>query len=125
MPDLEVEGLFLSFGGIEALKDISFSINNGEIFSIIGPNGAGKSSLLNCINGLYHPQKGKIIFRQTDITNWSADKIAKLGIGRTFQNLELFKGMSVLDNLMLGRHNYLKYHIISSAIWLEGHPEKR
>ncbi|NOZ83586.1 MAG: ABC transporter ATP-binding protein [Epsilonproteobacteria bacterium] len=115
---LEVHDLFLSFGGIEALKDISFSINDKEIFSIIGPNGAGKSSLLNCINGLYHPQKGKIVFKQTDITNWSADKIAKFGIGRTFQNLELFKGMSVLDNLMLGRHNHLKYGILPSIIWV-------
>ena len=115
---LTVKNLTLSFGGINALLDVSFQVNRGEIFSIIGPNGAGKTSIFNCMSGLYTPRKGKIIFEGTDLTPLSPHKRAELGLARTFQNIELFKNMTVLDNILLGRHTFLESGIFSGGLFL-------
>ncbi len=114
---LRVEGLFLSFGAVNALFDVSMHVKEGEIFSIIGPNGAGKTSLLNCISRFYRPQKGIIEFQGRDITKVATHKIAELGIARTFQNIELFKGMTVLDNIKLGAHIHLRSGPLSGGIY--------
>jgi branched-chain amino acid transport system ATP-binding protein len=114
---LQVKNLYMAFGGIQALMDVSLEVKKGEIFSIIGPNGAGKTVLLNCINGLYHPQRGQIEFEGKDITRLRPYQRAKMGISRTFQKLELFKGATVLDNIRLGRHIHLKSGLISSSIY--------
>lgn len=108
MSFFSVEHLSISFGGIQALRDISFQTQEGEIFAIIGPNGAGKTTLFNCINGIYHPDRGTIHFKGTKVEGKRPDQIARLGIARTFQNIELFTHMSTMENLMLGRHLYLK-----------------
>jgi branched-chain amino acid transport system ATP-binding protein len=105
---LAVENISLRFGGVMALGGLGFSVRKGEIFSIIGPNGAGKTSMLNCVSGRYHPQRGTISFEGHDITQRPPAARARLGIARTFQNIALFKGMSVLDNLLIGRHIHLK-----------------
>jgi branched-chain amino acid transport system ATP-binding protein len=105
---LEVRGVSLSFGGVHALTDISFDVRRREIRAIIGPNGAGKSSMLNCINGAYRPQKGEFIFDGQTIPDVNPHRMARLGVARTFQNLALFKGMSVLDNIMTGRTLQMK-----------------
>lgn len=114
---LKGEDINLSFGGITALIGVSFSVKRGEIFSIIGPNGAGKSSLYNVINGFYKPQRGKVIFKDKEITHLKPYEIAKLGIARSFQNIELFKHMTVLENLMLGRHIHIKYGLLPSIFY--------
>ena len=114
---LKVSNLNMAFGGVQALWEVSLEVKKGEIFSIIGPNGAGKTVLLNCINGLYHPQKGQIFFEGEDITREKPHERAKLGISRTFQKIELFKGTTVLDNIRLGRHIHLKTGLISGAIY--------
>jgi branched-chain amino acid transport system ATP-binding protein len=114
---LKVDSLSMAFGGVQALWEISFEVKKGEIFSIIGPNGAGKTVLLNCINGLYHPQKGKVEFEGKNITRSRPYQRAKVGISRTFQKLELFKGATVLDNIRLGRHIHLKTGLISGSIY--------
>ncbi len=114
---LQVGNIHMAFGGVQALMGISFEVKKGEIFSIIGPNGAGKTVLLNCINGLYHPQKGKVEFDGKDITQSRPYQRAKMGISRTFQKLELFKGATVLDNIRLGRHIHLKTGLISGSIY--------
>jgi branched-chain amino acid transport system ATP-binding protein len=114
---LEVEGIFLSFGGVMALNGVSLAVRPGEIFSIIGPNGAGKTSLLNCINGLYRPQRGRIRFEGRDITHLPAHRRARLGIARTFQKTELFKNMTVLDNVRLGRHIHMKANLVDGLIY--------
>ncbi|RMF47610.1 MAG: ABC transporter ATP-binding protein [Deltaproteobacteria bacterium] len=117
---LEVGNVSLSFGGVHALTDVSFEVNQGEIFSIIGPNGAGKTSMLNSISGRYHPQ-GSIRFKGREITGLSPNARCNLGIGRTFQNLALFNHMTVLDNIMVGRHHLLKNNFITGSIyWLTG-----
>jgi branched-chain amino acid transport system ATP-binding protein len=115
---LTVEDLHMAFGGVAALHSVSFGVNEGEIFSIIGPNGAGKTVLLNCINGLYHPQKGKIIFDGQTISGFSPHHRAAMGISRTFQKIELFSGMTVLDNIRLGRHIHLKSGIFSGSVYV-------
>ncbi len=97
-----------SFGGVQALQGISFTVQPGEIFSIIGPNGAGKSTIFNCISGLYRPDNGRILMEGMDITGWSPHRIASTGIARTFQNLELFRYLTAVDNLLLGRHLRMK-----------------
>jgi branched-chain amino acid transport system ATP-binding protein len=118
---LKVSGVSLNFGGIRALTDVSFDVHRGEVFSIIGPNGAGKTSMLNCVSGRYRPNEGTIIFKGRDITRLKPNKRADLGIGRTFQNLALFGHMSVLDNIMVGRHHLLKNNFITGSIhWLTG-----
>ena len=101
---LEVRNIFLSFHGVAALTNVSFQVKRGEIFSIIGPNGAGKTCMMNCINGLYHPKKGEVLFKGQDITKYSPHRRAVMGLSRTFQKIELFGGMTVLDNIRLGRH---------------------
>ena len=105
------------FGGVRAVEDVSFSVRSGEIASIIGPNGAGKTSLLNMISGFYRPDTGSITFEGRDITHSRPAEIAKLGIARTFQNIALFGGMTVLDNIMLGRHVRMKSGVLSSFIY--------
>ena len=102
--ELQIDSIYLSFGGTNALDNVSIEIREGEILAIIGPNGAGKTSLLNCINGFYHPQKGKISFEGTEITHSRPSTIAKLGIARTFQNIGLYTGLNTLDNLAAGMH---------------------
>ncbi|MEY2593349.1 MAG: hypothetical protein RI972_1038, partial [Pseudomonadota bacterium] len=101
---LDVQNISLSFGGVKALTDISFNVREHEIRAIIGPNGAGKSSMLNCINGVYTPQQGTITFRGQTFDHMNSRQVAEMGVARTFQNLALFKGMSVIDNIMTGRN---------------------
>jgi branched-chain amino acid transport system ATP-binding protein len=108
MAFFKVEKLSITFGGLEALRDISFEVKKGEIYAIIGPNGAGKTTLFNCINGIYRANKGYIIYKNREIQDKRPDQIARLGIARTFQNIELFSRMNTMENLMLGRHNFLK-----------------
>ena len=108
-PILKIENLFLHFGGAKILNDITFSLAKHELLAIIGPNGAGKTCILNCINGFYHPQNGRINFEGSDITCLRPDKIANLGISRTFQNIQLYEGLSTVDNLLAARHNRIKY----------------
>ncbi len=115
---LAVEDLHMAFGGVAALHAVSLTVEKGEIFSIIGPNGAGKTVLLNCVNGLYHPQKGRILFSGDEISGLSPHRRAAMGISRTFQKIELFSGMTVLDNIRLGRHIHLKSGILSGALYL-------
>ena len=114
---LEVKNIFLSFHGVSALTNVSFEVRRGEIFSIIGPNGAGKTCMMNCVNGLYHPKQGQIAFKGTDITRFSPHRRAAMGLSRTFQKIELFGGMTVLDNIRLGRHLQLRSGIASSAVY--------
>lgn len=120
---IEVKNISLSFGGVKALTDISFDIKEGEVRAIIGPNGAGKSSMLNVINGFYHPQEGEVWFRGEKRKKMAPSEIAKQGIARTFQNIALFKGMSTLDNLMTGRLTHMKTNIFWQALW-KGPAEK-
>ncbi|MGU3496450.1 ABC transporter ATP-binding protein [Xanthobacteraceae bacterium A53D] len=121
---LDVRDLSLRFGGLRALSDVSFSVEKGELFSIIGPNGAGKTSLLNCISGRYSPSEGRIDFEGRDITRLKPNKRAAIGIGRTFQNLALFSHMSVLDNIMVGRHHLLKNNFLTGALYWFGGAQK-
>src|SRR5258708_643686 len=114
---LEVRGVSLRFGGVRALTDISFGVNDGELFSIIGPNGAGKTSIVNCISGRYRPTEGQLFYRGRDITALNPNARPRLGIGRTFQNLALFHHMSVLDNIMVGRHHLLKNNFITGSLY--------
>lgn len=113
---LDVKNISLSFGGVKALTDISFDVREHEIRAIIGPNGAGKSSMLNCINGVYTPQRGSITFRGRTFDHMNSREVAEMGIARTFQNLALFKGMNVIDNLMSGRNLKMKTNIFQQAI---------
>lgn len=114
---IRIENLSLSFGGVKALIDVSLDIRNNEILAIIGPNGAGKTCLLNCINGFYKPQKGEIYFEGQRITRIRPDKAARLGLARTFQNIELFTGLSSLDNIMAARHVLMTHNFLSSALY--------
>ena len=113
---LDVRNISLAFGGVKALTDISFNVREHEIRAIIGPNGAGKSSMLNCINGVYTPQQGSINFRGQTFGHMNSRQVAEMGFARTFQNLALFKGMSVLDNIMTGRNLKMKSNIFQQAI---------
>jgi branched-chain amino acid transport system ATP-binding protein len=115
-PVLEIHDLRLAFAGIKAIDGVSLTVHDGEIFAIIGPNGAGKTSIFNCISGVYHPQEGSIRFLGTDILGLKPHRIADMGVARTFQNIELFPQMTVLDNLMLGRHQHLKYGTLAGMI---------
>ena len=113
---LDVKNISLSFGGVKALQGVSFDVREHEVRAIIGPNGAGKSSMLNCINGVYHPQEGEISFRGEVRRDMDTHHAAEGGIARTFQNLALFKGMSVLDNIMTGRNLKMKTGILAQAL---------
>jgi branched-chain amino acid transport system ATP-binding protein len=112
---LDVKNISLRFGGVKALTDISFNVKEHEVRAIIGPNGAGKSSMLNCINGVYAPQEGAITFRGQTFSHMNSRQVAEMGVARTFQNLALFKGMSVIDNLMSGRNLRMKTGILAQA----------
>jgi branched-chain amino acid transport system ATP-binding protein len=118
---LEIRDISLRFAGVRALTEVSFHVKTSELFSIIGPNGAGKTSIVNCISGRYHPQTGQILFAGEDITGRRPRDRARLGIGRTFQNLALFHHMSVLDNILVGRHHLLKSNFLTGALyWFAG-----
>ncbi len=115
-PIIELDDIHLSFAGVKAVDGVSFSVRNGEIFAVIGPNGAGKTSIFNCISGVYHPQEGSIQFMGRSLIGMRPDRIADLGVARTFQNIELFPQMTVLDNLMLGRHQHVQYGSLSAML---------
>ncbi|EWG11343.1 ABC transporter ATP-binding protein [Cytobacillus firmus] len=114
---LEIKDATLRFGGVIALDHVSYEVQEGEIFSLIGPNGAGKTSMLNCISGLYKPSSGSIYFKGEDITRCKPHKRASMGIARAFQNIELFPHLSVLDNLMLGRHVRMKTGLLAGGLY--------
>ncbi len=115
---LKVDNLHMGFGGVKALQGVSLEVQRGEIFSVIGPNGAGKTVLLNCINGLYRPQQGRIAFAGKDLTGLRPHQRARLGIARSFQKIELFSGMTVLDNIRLGRHIHMRSGLVRGALYL-------
>ncbi|HRJ59676.1 MAG TPA: ABC transporter ATP-binding protein [Azospirillaceae bacterium] len=119
-PLLEVRDVSLGFGGVRALTEVSFHVKKSELFSIIGPNGAGKTSMLNCISGRYTPTAGKVYLEGRDVTPLTPNQRAVLGIGRTFQNLALFGHMSVLDNVMVGRHHLLKNNFLTGSVYWAG-----
>ncbi len=119
-PLLEARGVSLRFGGVKALTDVSFSVDRGSLFSIIGPNGAGKTSMLNCVSGRYKPTEGTILFDGESIDRLRPNARAKLGIGRSFQNLALFNHMTVLDNIMVGRHHQLKSGLLRGMLYWVG-----
>lgn len=123
MIQLEVHNIHLGFGGVMALAGVSLQVGRGELVSIIGPNGAGKTSLLNCISGFYHPQRGRILFEGHELTRASPHQITRYGIARAFQNIELFSGLTVLENLMLARHTHLRYGLLS-ALFFYGRPSQ-
>jgi branched-chain amino acid transport system ATP-binding protein len=114
---IRIESLSLSFGGVTALTDVSLDIRNNEILAVIGPNGAGKTCLLNCINGFYKPQNGEIYYEGQRITRIRPDKAAQLGLARTFQNIELYAGLSTLDNIMAAKHMLMKQNFITGALY--------
>jgi len=114
---LRIEKLYLSFGGVNALTDVSVDVREHEILAVIGPNGAGKTALLNCINGFYKPQDGQIYFEGKKITRLRPDKLARLGIARTFQNIELYTGLSTEDNIMAARHVLMKQSFVSGSLY--------
>ena len=113
---LDVRNISLRFGGVKALSDITFDVREHEIRAIIGPNGAGKSSMLNCINGVYQPQEGSISLRGRTFSKMNPRQVAEMGVARTFQNLALFKGMSVLDNIMTGRNLKMRTNLFQQAL---------
>ena len=115
---LEIREASKAFGGVQAVTRVSLEAQKGEILSVIGPNGAGKTTVLNMISGFYHPDTGRIVLEGRDVTDLAPSKIAELGIARTFQNIALFRGMTVLDNLLLGRHVHMKTGVLSAfAYW--------
>jgi branched-chain amino acid transport system ATP-binding protein len=114
---LEVREVSKAFGGVQAVTAVSLEVVRGEILSVIGPNGAGKTTLLNMISGFYHPDRGRIVLDGHDITDAPPHRVAALGVARTFQNIALFKGMTVLDNLMLGRHVHMRSGVLASFVY--------
>jgi branched-chain amino acid transport system ATP-binding protein len=114
---LEIVDVSKSFGGVQAVTRVALEVRNGEILSVIGPNGAGKTTLLNMISGFYHPDRGRIVLDGVDVTREAPSRVAELGVARTFQNIALFRGMTVLDNLMLGRHVRMKSGVLASFIY--------
>ena len=124
-PLLDISHLVLRFGGVTALQDVSFSVQKSGLNAIIGPNGAGKTSLLNCVSGVYHPQQGRIVFDGQDVTRLGPAARTRLGVARTFQNIALFRGMTVLDNLLIGRHVHQKTGTIAGGVyWGRGRKEE-
>ena len=120
---LEVDDITLRFGGVTAINGVSFHVDDGELFSIIGPNGAGKTSIFNTLSQVYRPQEGDIRWQGTSIMGERPDKVAEMGIARTFQNIELFANMTVVDNLLTGRHIRMKNNFLTGALWFG--PAKR
>ena len=114
---LRLDDLHLSFGGVTAITGVSLEVHSGDFFAIIGPNGAGKTSVFNCISGIYTPTKGRIFFDGRDITSLKPHRRARLGIARTFQNIALFKGMTVLDNVKIGRHVHLRAGALACGLY--------
>jgi branched-chain amino acid transport system ATP-binding protein len=114
---IRIQNITLGFGGVKALTDVSLDVFEGEILAIIGPNGAGKTCVLNCINGFYKPQKGEIYFEDKKITRIRPDRAARLGLARTFQNIELYSGLSTLDNIMAARHILMQQNFLSSSLY--------
>ena len=114
---LKFNNVTLKFGGITALNDVSFEVKPQKLYAIIGPNGAGKTSIFNCISGIYRPTEGSVTYGDTDIKNLRPDQIAELGVARTFQNIELFENMTVLDNILIGAHRHLNYGSVSSLFF--------
>jgi len=114
---LEIRDVSKSFGGVQAVTRVSLDVQKGEILSVIGPNGAGKTTLLNMVSGFYHPDTGRIALEGRDVTRLAPNRIAELGVARTFQNIALFKGMTVLDNLMLGRHVRMRSGVLESFVY--------
>lgn len=114
---IKIENLSLRFGGVQALSNVSLNINTNEILAIIGPNGAGKTALLNCINGFYKPQSGQIVYLGNKITGLRPDKLARAGIARTFQNIELYTGLTTQDNILAARHVLMKQNFITGSIY--------
>src|SRR6266566_5254083 len=114
---LEISDVSRAFGGVQAVTRVSLEVRRGEILSVIGPNGAGKTTLLNMISAFYHPDTGRILLDGADVTRLSPSRVAELGVARTFQNIALFRGMTVLDNLMLGRHVRMKSGVLASFIY--------
>ena len=114
---LTAQGISLSFGGTRAIRDVSFDVRRGELFAIIGPNGAGKTSIFNCISGVYRPQEGSLRLGGDELIGMAPESIAKLGVARMFQNIELFDNLTVLDNLMLGRALHMDYSVASAFIF--------
>jgi len=117
-PLLEVSDVTLRFGGVSALTDVSFEVAHDELFAVIGPNGAGKTSIFNCLNGVYHPQAGRIRLDGVDLMGRRPAAIAAMGVARTFQNLGLFTNLDVVENLMLGRHHLMRTGYFAGAVWL-------
>ncbi|HEX2719826.1 MAG TPA: ABC transporter ATP-binding protein [Candidatus Deferrimicrobium sp.] len=118
MPLLRIDEINLSFGGVKAINGVSINVEKGSIHAIIGPNGAGKTSIFNCISSVYKPQRGAVYFEDRKVTGMNPDQVTHLGIARTFQNIALFHHMTVLDNLMLGRHQFMKRGILAGGIFL-------
>jgi branched-chain amino acid transport system ATP-binding protein len=116
-PLLEVTGVTLRFGGVTALSDVSFAVGRDELFAVIGPNGAGKTSIFNCISAVYRPQSGRIVLDGKDLVGLRPVRTAELGVGRTFQNLGLFAHLTLVDNLLLGRHHLMRSGFLAGALW--------
>ena len=116
--ELRIEGVSKHFGGVQAIGRVSMEVRRGDVVSVIGPNGAGKTTLLNMISGFYHPDSGTIWLEDRDLTHLSPSRIAVLGVARTFQNIALFRGMTVLDNLMLGRHIHMRTGVLAAMVRL-------
>ena len=114
---LEIREVSKSFGGVQAVSGVSLDVQQGELLSVVGPNGAGKTSLLNMISGFYHPDTGRIVLDGADVSDFAPSRIAERGVGRTFQNIALFRGMTVLDNLMLGRHVHMRSGVVASVLY--------
>ena len=117
MNSLNFNNVTLKFGGITALNDVSFEVKPKTLYAIIGPNGAGKTSIFNCISGIYRPTEGSVNYGENNINDLRPDQVANLGIARTFQNIELFENMTVLDNILIGAHRHLEYGAISSLFF--------
>jgi branched-chain amino acid transport system ATP-binding protein len=115
---LEFDDVHLSFGAVKAVNGVSFTVEDNELFAVIGPNGAGKTSIFNVLSGVYRPQSGRVSLQGTDLLGKRPPAIARLGVARTFQNIELFSNLTVLDNLMLGRHQHLRYGTLAALAWI-------
>ncbi len=120
MAQIEIDSVTLSFSGITALRDVSLLVDAGALVAVIGPNGAGKTSLFNCISGLYRPQQGSVRFDGRELTKLAPDRIAALGVARMFQNLALFEHLTVLDNLLVGRHHLYRRGWLANLFWTRG-----